>query len=259
MAPSWERLARRERRSVADVRDARARRGFSLIDLLVSMAVVLVLIGLLLPSLRSMREYANRVVCSSNVRQVGLGLALYARDYEDAIPPSVFMPQGSGQNRAESETIHLRQHNTNPFDTEFWDGLGFLYYYDYLNAELVFYCPSHSGNHPFERYADAWTSDIDEIAGNYQYRGEGPNGNRYLTEIDPSAALVTDLLTSIEDYSHEIGSNVLRADISVFWFADTSGELEAQLAAGGGGNDGVQNAWTILDGPPDDDGTSPAK
>ena len=51
-------------------------RGFSLIDVLVSMAVIAVLLGIMLPSLGQVKLIAKRVACASNVRQIGIGLGI---------------------------------------------------------------------------------------------------------------------------------------------------------------------------------------
>ena len=62
------------------------REGFTLVELLVVLAVIAILVGLLLPALASGREKARKTACLSNLRQVGVGIVLYAADNNGYIP-----------------------------------------------------------------------------------------------------------------------------------------------------------------------------
>ncbi len=58
----------------------RRSKGFTLIELLVVISIIALLIAILLPSLAKAREFANRAVCSNNIRQTILSFTMYAQD-----------------------------------------------------------------------------------------------------------------------------------------------------------------------------------
>ena len=62
------------------------RRGFTLVELLVVIAIIAVLMALLVPALEAARLRAQDVLCTSNVRQIGLALILYLDDNDGVMP-----------------------------------------------------------------------------------------------------------------------------------------------------------------------------
>ena len=89
-------------------------RAFSLLELIVVLAVSVVLAGMLLPVLSHVHDNVNRVVSGSNLRQIGLAVAMYDRDF-DAIPYSYELD--INERPQELAVVHIDEPSS-------WDGLG---------------------------------------------------------------------------------------------------------------------------------------
>ncbi|MCX8107238.1 MAG: type II secretion system GspH family protein [Verrucomicrobiae bacterium] len=63
------------------------RNAFTLVELLVVIAVIGILVGLLLPGLAAAKEKSRRTACSNNIRQFIIAAHLYAGDFTETLPP----------------------------------------------------------------------------------------------------------------------------------------------------------------------------
>ncbi len=202
--------------------------GFTLIELLVVVAIIAVLVALLLPALAKARGQAKLVICQSNLKQMGIGLQIYADDNHDQFPVGRWKPGGypwaAGWGAYELTWDGFTDAKAGRI------GLGMLYP-GYVDAR-VFYCPAHPWTYE-TRFAPNWPTVTNPasftgyntgIETSYLYchdsKSEFVSGVGFVAprRVFLERAMVTDLYLSAL-VSHEAGCNVLRGDGAVKCFA----------------------------------------
>ena len=230
-----------------------SRPAYSLVELLVVMSIVVLLTGMLLPTLASVRDAANRVISKSNQRNIGQGISLYADAFNGNLPPSEAvrgpelevgeLMRAWSPDLLDNGSDFSIQRKHAAWLAQGFDGLGHLVKYDFISDPEVFYSPGHSGAHGKSRYETDWRGlanamtvrqghqDVTPAATvytNYHYAGNvywnpDSDGGRPRERLfsDPSnTVLVSDGLRRGSDLNFEGGINVLRMDLSVEWIED---------------------------------------
>lgn len=105
--------------------------GFTLIELLVVIAIIAVLLSIMMPAMGKIKEMARDTACKSNLKSIGLALAMYLDDFERKIPNT---QSSNGFLWDNASGVPLKPGVSNAY----WG----TFYRDYLKETEVFGCPS---------------------------------------------------------------------------------------------------------------------
>ena len=218
--------------------------GFSLVELLVTLSIIALLSGIMMPTLKGVRASAEKLMCANNMRAIYYGFNGFANDHMSPIMPTS-IPY---KNKIYKDTMAITA-NENPNERQEWDGLGLLLKGAYLDNCKCLYCASHHGDHSFETYQ----ADLENISTqpvspdrqlfcNYQYAGGYENGYKKNNELNKSPkkiyfndsannVLLTDGMRSANDFNHGKGSNSLSSGGEIRWFNNNEKILSPKLNA----------------------------
>lgn len=133
------------------------RRGFTLIELLVVIAIIAILAAILFPVFARAREKARQTSCLSNIKQLSLGMNMYAQDYDETLPRGA----------------HSVDNSWDGADDSTWR----LMLLPYVKNTQIFQCPSARVSTPFDGSVLIDGQQNAGYAFNYAHWGAGVGTN----------------------------------------------------------------------------------
>ncbi len=223
-------------------------------------AIIAILAGMLLPALSGAKNRALRIACTNNLKQLGLGVALYADDEQDRLPPTLFNPEKDPGSGPFQSYFLFNGTAGRPADTNNPLNLAYLYTTKLITTPKTYYDPGV--RHPdlilvrfelkyYENAKYAWPKSDDKrdgVRGNYMYY---PQSDRALREVPKAGeeewrlvaekssqlvsqrSIVTDLIYTVRTRPHTsgrnpIGINALWGDMHVA-FSTTKAAFDSKL------------------------------
>jgi prepilin-type N-terminal cleavage/methylation domain-containing protein len=236
------------------------RRGFTLIEVLVVLAIIVLLLALLLPALEHAREQANNLKCAANLTQIGVSLLTYSNDNHGQFPRTIYDPAAPvvfGSNAAAVDPFQPGGPQANDVTAAL-----FLLMRTRRFPAILFVEPytDEIENSPDPAINPGSRSNFTDYKKNLGYSYANPYastaavaaGFQFNNKINPSFALAADQNPGIagkNSRNHEgRGQNVLFADIHVQW--------ETTTACGVNGDDIYTNKAGAIIASPVDGGDS---
>ncbi|MES2459638.1 MAG: DUF1559 domain-containing protein [Armatimonadota bacterium] len=168
---------------------------FTLIELLVVIAIIAILAAILFPVFARAREKARQASCSSNMKQIALGIMQYTQDYDEMLPPS--------RNNSVANTATPWHYLVHP----------------YIKSTDVFKCPTNQSNFPADRVLNmaynGMTIPISYYSNaGYGARSFGAGGTRPMSDTisEPIATLDAVSSTILIVERNDTGSSSYRND-----------------------------------------------
>lgn len=160
------------------------REKFTLLELLIVIAVIAILVSMLLPGLNHARENARSAACINTLKTLGFGVTSYTADNDDYLPPMCYSENSGG-----TPYWHQTLMGTNPLD-------GSWGYWHHVKGAYIsiadMKCPSMNGIYPLNGENDWWVSYL-HYAANFHVlcqTGDSPGGFKITRLPSPSKKIL---------------------------------------------------------------------
>jgi prepilin-type N-terminal cleavage/methylation domain-containing protein/prepilin-type processing-associated H-X9-DG protein len=158
---------------------ARRSHGFTLIELMVVMVIIMILAAILFPVFAQARDKARQTVCLSNLKQITMAVLMYANDWNETLPYVPIQEGTSGGLANLLPPLDAATEGASGYDRPFknqWDGsLWVPILMPYVKNREVWYCPS-APRDPADH--------LDDLSTGY-YSGTGSTTNPKVWNTNP--------------------------------------------------------------------------
>lgn len=127
--------------------------GFTLIELLVVIAIIALLLSILSPGLKKAKDTANRVMCGTRLKQIGVAMKMYSDAFDGSLPDDRNI---AGTGRSRHGFIAYRANPNDGGVFVYPNGklkplrFAYLHEQNYIEVPEIFYCPGN--RHPSYQY-----------------------------------------------------------------------------------------------------------